>query len=491
MVCNVRLNRIRKLMKGLRFVWMGWVCLSVAVVARADEKADAVAKIEALGGQVLQIANNAPGVRVLIPHKTADGRELSDADLASLVHLENVEELDVKWANITDNGLEPIGKLTDLKRLHLEKTKITDAGLKQVGGLKNLEYLNLYGTAVTDAGLEHLSGLTNLKKLFLWDTKVTEDGAAKFHASMQTAGANRLDINLGWGKELLNAETLAHLAEQRAKAEAAAAAAELAAAAEAAKQDPTIATFLLSAVDSENQQKLLAAAEAERAKLEAAVKAAEAEKAAALAAVNNPGFTQDVLPILEARCVECHGEEKQKEELRLDSLVAVLRGSEHGPIVVSGKPEESSLYKRISLPPDHDDIMPPKGDPLTETEVTLIQNWIKLGAPEARPAAVEVAADVVENPTFDANIVGIFKERCVDCHGPEKQKAKLRLDSLVNVLRGSGDGAIVVARKSGESSLVERISLPAGHDDIMPPKGDPLTAAQIDLIKKWIDQGVF
>ena len=91
------------------------------MIVQGDEKSDAITKIESLGGQVLQIANNAPGIRVLIPHKTSDGRELADADLEVVSALENVEELDIKWANITDSGLESVSKLQDLKRLPLLK----------------------------------------------------------------------------------------------------------------------------------------------------------------------------------------------------------------------------------------------------------------------------------------------------------------------------------------------------------------------------------
>ena len=56
----------------------------------------------------------------------------------------------------------------------------------------------------------------------------------------------------------------------------------------------------------------------------------------------------------------------------------MLKGGDLGePTVVPGSPDKSTLIKLISLDEDHDDIMPPKGDPLTKEQVSLISKWIK------------------------------------------------------------------------------------------------------------------
>jgi len=57
-------------------------------------------------------------------------------------------------------------------------TQITDAGLANVKGLTQLQSLNLNGTKITDAGLEHLKGLANLQTLDLEATRVTNAGIA-------------------------------------------------------------------------------------------------------------------------------------------------------------------------------------------------------------------------------------------------------------------------------------------------------------------------
>jgi mono/diheme cytochrome c family protein len=92
--------------------------------------------------------------------------------------------------------------------------------------------------------------------------------------------------------------------------------------------------------------------------------------------------------------------------------------------------------------------------------------------------------------TFAADIKPIFEKSCVKCHGAEKQKGKLRLDSLEATLKGGGEGKILEPGKSAESSLVHSIAR-LDEDAAMPPadKGEPLTKEQIGLIRAWIDQG--
>src|SRR5436189_69231 len=82
--------------------------------------------------------------------------------------------------------------------------------------------------------------------------------------------------------------------------------------------------------------------------------------AAAAAGAEPPAvdFARDVWPVLRRSCVDCHGPDKQKGELRLDSRAAVLKGGESGPAVVPGKPDESDLIRRVALPKGDDGAMP-------------------------------------------------------------------------------------------------------------------------------------
>ena len=91
-------------------------------------------------------------------------------------------------------------------------------------------------------------------------------------------------------------------------------------------------------------------------------------------------FATVIVPIFEDRCVECHGDNKQKGGLRLDSPGAIQAGGHSGPVIVPGHPERSLMIELVSLPPEHDDVMPPKGDPLTPAQVQALNDWIATGA---------------------------------------------------------------------------------------------------------------
>ncbi len=93
-------------------------------------------------------------------------------------------------------------------------------------------------------------------------------------------------------------------------------------------------------------------------------------------------FPGEIKPILEGACVQCHGPDKQKGKLRLDSRAAWLKGGENGPAFTAGHPEKSDFFQRITLAEDHDDVMPPKGkaDHLTPAQIDKVKRWIAEGA---------------------------------------------------------------------------------------------------------------
>ncbi|MFY0651367.1 MAG: DUF1553 domain-containing protein [Cyclobacteriaceae bacterium] len=88
----------------------------------------------------------------------------------------------------------------------------------------------------------------------------------------------------------------------------------------------------------------------------------------------------EVRAIIAHNCYQCHNENKQKGELVLDNKRGVFKGGKSGKIILAGNAEESEIYKRITLPPNHDDVMPKKGKVLKENEIALIKLWIDKGA---------------------------------------------------------------------------------------------------------------
>lgn len=91
-------------------------------------------------------------------------------------------------------------------------------------------------------------------------------------------------------------------------------------------------------------------------------------------------YFEEVKPLLEAKCYNCHKGSKIKGELRLDTKEAAFQGGENdGPAVTPGSIEDSSLIWRVRHDAG-DDIMPPKGDPLAKEEIALLEKWIEEGA---------------------------------------------------------------------------------------------------------------
>jgi hypothetical protein len=107
-----------------------------------------------------------------------------------------------------------------------------------------------------------------------------------------------------------------------------------------------------------------------------------------------------------------------------------------------------------------------------------------LGVPGISRAAV----------SFEKEILPFFEKKCLQCHKAPfeengktvKPKAGLRLDAAWAIMTGSEDGAVLVAGKSGESAIFERVTLPSDDEDFMPPKdkADPLTPEEVALLDR-------
>src|SRR4051812_40807464 len=96
--------------------------------------------------------------------------------------------------------------------------------------------------------------------------------------------------------------------------------------------------------------------------------------------VKSIDFARDVQPILAKNCLSCHGPDKQKNGLRLDTVTAILSGGDSGPAVVAGKPDQSLLFTLVSGAAADGRIMPPKGDRLSAADIDAVKLWISQGA---------------------------------------------------------------------------------------------------------------
>jgi cytochrome c553 len=111
-------------------------------------------------------------------------------------------------------------------------------------------------------------------------------------------------------------------------------------------------------------------------------------------------FEKKVRPLLAESCFQCHGPEKQRGGLRLDSRDGLMKGGESGPAIVPGQPDKSRLVEAIGYGKD-DLRMPPKGK-LSDEQVAVLTAWVKMDAPwpeaatAVRPAATESGFKITE-----------------------------------------------------------------------------------------------
>src|SRR5262245_17608308 len=99
-------------------------------------------------------------------------------------------------------------------------------------------------------------------------------------------------------------------------------------------------------------------------------------------------FERQVRPLFVEKCQECHGPDKQKGGLRLDSRDALLTGGDSGPALVSGDPSKSRLVQAIGYAGELR--MPPK-QKLADEHVSTLTKWVKMGAPWPDAAGARAA----------------------------------------------------------------------------------------------------
>lgn len=185
-------------------------------------------------------------------------------------------------------------------------------------------------------------------------------------------------------------------------------------------------------------------------------------------------FAKDILPILRDNCISCHGAEKSKGKLRLDTEAFA-----HKSAIVPGKLDDSELYQRVILPADDEDLMPPedKGGPLKKEQIALLKQWVEeggkyTGVDTIAPASSKETASSETTPEISApqNSASAFDfntdiRPILDGLSPEQRAA---------LMAWAAAGAAVPQLKAAEPQLVEA----------------EVTEAESSAIEKLQEQGV-
>jgi mono/diheme cytochrome c family protein len=207
----------------------------------------------------------------------------------------------------------------------------------------------------------------------------------------------------------------------------------------------------------------------------------------------------DVAPLLAERCVMCHTGDAAPSGLRLDSLEAVLRGSQKGPVVRAGDAAGSELVRRIKG--QSQPRMPMTGPPyLSDAQIDLVERWVAGGmlrgaggeaSAGSRPAPAMPLRPALGEPVTYAHVAPLLAQRCAKCHtgqglmGPAPEG--YRLDGYAATL-SAADRVRVVPGVPQASELLRRIR--GQSRPRMPFDGPPyLSEDDTRLIEAWIAQG--
>ncbi len=196
----------------------------------------------------------------------------------------------------------------------------------------------------------------------------------------------------------------------------------------------------------------------------------------ALAFAADPSFEKSVQPILQAKCVVCHGVAPQGK-LDLRTPEAILKGGVTGPVIVPGAAAKSLLLDKVVTRQ-----MPPGSAKLSDSEIDAIRTWIDRG--------IAVPAEVSEIPK-ERDVLAILQARCMICHGSLKQQGGLDLRTMASRLKGGKSGPALVPGKPDASPMYSRIV-----NGQMPPAAmakdlavELPTDSETAAIKSWIAAG--
>ncbi len=90
---------------------------------------------------------------------------------------------------------------------------------------------------------------------------------------------------------------------------------------------------------------------------------------------------------------------------------------------------------------------------------------------------------------FAREVAPLLQGRCLGCHSADKHKGGLRLDSRAGLLKGGNSGPVLTPGKSAGSRLIHLVAGTAEDKQIMPPRGPRLTAAEVGILRAWVDDG--
>lgn len=207
--------------------------------------------------------------------------------------------------------------------------------------------------------------------------------------------------------------------------------------------------------------------------------------AAPASAADMAHFEQRIRPLLIANCIDCHGPDKQKGGLRLDSRAGWQNGGDSGPAIVPGKLDASHLWRAVSYA-DRDLKMPPKRK-LKGSEIADLKLWIESGAPDPRDA-VATSADKHKQPRADASFWSFQPPR--DYPQPSVENKSWPANSIDHFVLAKLEAAkLTPAPDADARTLLRRLSFDLTG---LPPSAEELTPQNYEkLVERMLASDAF
>lgn len=215
-------------------------------------------------------------------------------------------------------------------------------------------------------------------------------------------------------------------------------------------------------------------------------------------------FLEDVAPLVDSKCLGCHGATNPRAGLRLDTLAGWRRGGQSGPLLAPGNAGRSLIIARLMAPAGQGQ-MPQQGEPFSREEIETIGNWINQGADveganpnatlgdlifehEKKTMSIEIPKPKGnETVSFTRDMAPWMANLCLNCHNSRNKSGGLSVETFYDLMKG-GDTGLVILPGDMENSrffrLVGGLELPR-----MPQGQARITRKNYEDMKKWFMEG--
>lgn len=216
-------------------------------------------------------------------------------------------------------------------------------------------------------------------------------------------------------------------------------------------------------------------------------------------------FEKEVAPILAAKCMNCHNEDRSAGGLKLDNFAGMEAGGENGALLVPGNAANSQLVRRLTATGNAR--MPRNAAALSTAEINTIGSWVNQGAAfdgtdkatkfNARPGAGAMPRDNTpvtitrasgdEKVSFTKDIAPFLVNLCLNCHSGQNPRGGLSLVTFESLMKGGQSGRVIIPGNREGSRffrLVGGLDLPR-----MPQGQARITRKNYEDMITWFDEG--